>query len=136
MTPDPITVAPVDNLKKVQLLFDEHKIHHLPVIDEGKVVGIVSKSDLFLFRRGKGLSYLEGQQEDFRLVNTKVEEIMILGLAKLNPTEGIEIAVEIFEENILHAILVVEGEHLRGIVTPFDLIHALLEDNKNLPGKN
>lgn len=128
MTPDPITVAPIDSLKKAEQLFDEHKIHHLPVIDEGKVVGILSKSDLLLFRRGKGLTYLEGQKEDYRLINTKVQEMMITGLAKMDPEDSIDIALTVFEENILHAILIMEGPHLRGIVTPLDVIHALLAE--------
>ena len=130
MTPDPITVAPSDNLKKAEQLFEENKIHHLPVIDEGKVIGILSKSDLLLFRRGRGLSYLEGQKEEYRLEYTKIEEIMISGLAKMTPEESIDIALAVFEENILHAILVVEGAHLRGIVTPLDIIHALISERR------
>lgn len=131
MTPDPISIAPVDTLKKAAKLFDENLIHHLPVIDEGKVVGILSKSDLLLFRRGQGLSYLEGQQEDYRLENTKVEDIMITGLAKMEPDDTIGIALTVFEENILHAILIVEGAYLRGIVTPLDVIHALIAEKKS-----
>lgn len=55
MTTEVITVAPKDKLQIVQDIFDDYRIHHLPVLDEEKVVGILSKTDLLYFFERKVL---------------------------------------------------------------------------------
>ncbi|MDL5503398.1 MAG: CBS domain-containing protein, partial [Candidatus Methanoperedens sp.] len=51
MNKDVITCAPGDPLSYVSNLFKENRISGLPVVDKGKVVGLVSETDLLkLFR--------------------------------------------------------------------------------------
>ncbi len=52
MSKDLITIGPEDTLKKVETIFQENRIHHLPVIDQGKLVGMVSSSDYLYYKRG------------------------------------------------------------------------------------
>ena len=46
MTKIPRTVNIGDNIKTVKKLMSEHKIHHVPVLDQGKLMGIISERDL------------------------------------------------------------------------------------------
>ncbi len=46
MTKDPITATPDDELSHTMDVMTERKIRHLPVVDEGELVGIVSIGDL------------------------------------------------------------------------------------------
>jgi CBS-domain-containing membrane protein len=46
MTPDPITVDPETDLEDIATLMVKHKIHTLPVLDHGKLVGIIGKEDI------------------------------------------------------------------------------------------
>ena len=46
MTADPITIEPTNSVADARAIFDTRKIHHLPVVDDGKLVGIVSSADL------------------------------------------------------------------------------------------
>jgi CBS domain-containing protein len=46
MTPDPITVQPDTDIEEVATLMVEEKIHSLPVLENGKLVGIVGKDDV------------------------------------------------------------------------------------------
>jgi acetoin utilization protein AcuB len=50
---------------------------------------------------------------------------MTKGLATLSPDDRIDIAIEVFRENILHAIPVVENDELVGLITTHDIIEAL-----------
>ena len=59
MTKDVIFVAERDRLSTVRDIFNENRIHHLPVVRGGKVVGIISKEDLLLFMKGLGENTLE-----------------------------------------------------------------------------
>ena len=46
MTPDPVTASPDDELQTVMGVMTERKIRHLPVVERGELVGIVSIGDL------------------------------------------------------------------------------------------
>lgn len=46
MTPDPITIDPDMPVKEIAALMDRKKVHTLPVVEQGKLVGIVGKMDL------------------------------------------------------------------------------------------
>ena len=47
MTPDPVTVTPITTIARAAQVMLEHKISGLPVMDRGKLVGIITESDIF-----------------------------------------------------------------------------------------
>ena len=47
MTPAPITIAPDDLIEKAADQMLQHRIGGLPVVEDGKVVGIITESDIF-----------------------------------------------------------------------------------------
>lgn len=49
MTYDPITVGPDDSMRQAARLMYEYKIGGLPVVDDGRVIGMITESDLFRF---------------------------------------------------------------------------------------
>jgi CBS domain-containing protein len=113
MSTDLITVSVDTPLGEAGKLFGEHGIHHLPVVGAGgQLEGIVSKSDfLKLF--------------ELRVVNPTVGSIMTSGMAKLEPTDSLRTAVNLFALNRFHALPVVEGERLVGILTTLDIIRLM-----------
>lgn len=131
MTKDLITLGPEDNLKKVQEIFESKNIHHLPVVDKGRLTGMLSKSDYLFFRKGFVNDEAENELDQMRLKTSKVKEVMTDRLAKLEPQDRIQAAVEVFKENLFHAIPVVEDGYLRGIVTTLDIINHLSRDISN-----
>ena len=42
MTPDPITVSPGQTVNDCMALMTDHHIRHLPVVDNGRLVGVIS----------------------------------------------------------------------------------------------
>ncbi len=132
MTKKLLTVNPKDKLSVVKEIFDQHKIHHLPVVRYKAIVGMVSKTDLLYFL--KGASYENGYDDmlnEARLNNYTAEEIMTTGLAKVSSKDRIGVAVEVFKENLFHAIPVVDDDELVGILTTYDIIRSLsLKDQK------
>lgn len=128
MTTDLLTVNPKDPLKAVKDIFDRHRIHHLPVVRFKKVVGIISKSDLLYFLRGMHKDGSTKIFNDISLNNYFAEDIMTTGIAKLEPDDRINVALEVFKENLFHAIPVVDNDELVGIVTTYDIISTLAEE--------
>ncbi len=126
MTPKVITAKPEDSLLNVNAIFKKYGFHHLPVIDEGEIVGMVSKSDLLFFQRG--FNNGEDKFDAYRLKTYKVKQIMTRKLAKLDPTDKINVALEVFKKNLFHALPIVQNNKLIGIVTTYDIISHLAND--------
>lgn len=127
MTQELITVNPEDKLMAVKKIFDNNKIHHVPVVRFRKIVGIISKTDLLYFLKGMGNARHPDVLNEGRLLITRAQNIMTTGLATLAPTDRINAALEVFRENILHAIPIVENDELVGILTTHDIIRALAD---------
>ncbi len=127
MTRKLFTVNPEDSLTKVKEIFDEHHVHHVPVVRYRQIVGIVSKSDFLHFLHGFKGSDMDKFIDETRLRAWKAEEIMTKGLAKVDSKEPIRTVLDLFLVNRFHAIPVVDDDELVGMVTTFDVIKALAE---------
>lgn len=123
MSTDLITLGEFDPLSKVEQIFKNNKIHHIPVTESNKLIGIVSKSDFLFFQRGFNSD--ESKYDSYRLKTHFVHQIMTTGVAKMDVEDKINVALEIFKENIFHAIPVEEHGKLVGIVTTYDVIENL-----------
>jgi len=129
MTKNLTVLSPNASIADAAEIFKTKKMHHIPIVVDGNLVGIVSKSDYLFFRRGFLDNKADEQIEEIRMNNYEVGYIMTKGIAKVEPDTRINVALEIFKENIFHAIPVVEGERLVGIVTTYDIINQLALDN-------
>ena len=132
MTKNLITVNPEDKLVKVKEIFDKHKIHHLPVVRYREIVGIISKSDVLYFLKGLGNDRSsEEVLNNVRLNNYTAQSIMTTGMAKLEPDDKINVALEVFRVNLFHALPVIDNGELVGILTTYDIIKALADAKVN-----
>jgi acetoin utilization protein AcuB len=130
MTKDPITLPPSATIGDAAKIFDAYKVHHIPVALDNTLLGIVSMSDYLFFRRGFLDDRDDEKIEDIRMNNYEVSYIMTKGIATMNSDERINIALEIFKENLFHAIPVVDKGELVGIITTHDIIVNLAKDNE------
>lgn len=128
MTPNVIVVQPEDTMDVVQDIFRKHNIHHLPVVEDGEVVGIVSHSDYLKLLHGFTLFKTQKSDEynDAILRSLLVREVMTKQVVTLGPDDTLELAAGFFRENLFHALPVVDDENmLVGIITTYDLLtHA------------
>lgn len=131
MTTNVLTITPNDQVKVAKEMFDLNKIHHLPVLDDERLVGILSGSDLLHFLRYLDKDSQEPYLNDLRLKNYKVGEIMQTNLVTVDHRDSIRSILEVFSQNVLHALPVMNEGELVGIVTTQDIIKALL--NKEAP---
>lgn len=130
MTKDLVTISPEDHLSTVKKIFDENSFHHIPVVEAGKLVGMISKSDFLLFSHIPDGDIYSDFLESLRQKNYRVKDLMTTKLAKLDPTDRVNVALEVFRVNRFHAVPVVENERVVGIITTFDIIDYLAEDQK------
>ncbi|MEM9548962.1 MAG: CBS domain-containing protein [Bacteroidota bacterium] len=129
MSSDVITLKPSASIAEAADVFEKNKVHHIPIALDGELVGIVSMTDYLFFRRGFLDNRDDKKIEDIRMNNYEVSHIMTRGVATMESTDKINVALEIFKENILHAIPIVDNGRLVGIVTTHDIIAHLAADN-------
>ena len=120
-----ITVSQNDDLWTVAQILHKYKIHHVMVVEGRKLLGVVSSSDVLLRRNHDSLADDEGM-----LKAHVVKDIMTTGLGKLEPSDRINVAIKVFRENMFHALPVVEDDELVGVLTTFDFIKHLDEDEE------
>jgi len=128
MTKKLITLSPNDTLSEVREIFSQHRIHHILIMKDNRLQGIVSKSDYLFFCKNIDEKDVDLKAEDTRHNKYKVSDIMTEGIATLNPNDKINVALEIFKENLFHSIPVKDEDAVVGIVTPYDIIKTLSED--------
>lgn len=122
MTQDVVTVKPDDTLEHVrQLLFDKH-FHHLPVVKDGYLVGIITSWDLIK----TNLKFEE-------YAKYKVEDYMTRKVATLRSSELIGAAAMVFLKRLFHGLPIVDDDgKLEGIITTHDILKY--EFLKEYPG--
>jgi CBS domain-containing protein len=145
MNPDVVVCSPEDTIGDVARLLKQNNISGLPVVDDGKVVGIVSEGDLLKLLEVPDHSglWLPSPFEVFEvpireLINweeTKrmlddvgskpVEEIMNKRVYTVSPEDSIEKASTIITKHKINRLPVIEGGLLVGIVTRGDIIRGL-----------
>ena len=109
MTNNPISLSSNQSIADVDSLFKHHRIHHLPVVDDKKLVGLVTTYDLW-------------NHIDKDPTKIFVKDVMTRSVVKISPNDKIGTAAELFLDNRFHALPVVNEGELVGIVTTFDLL--------------
>ena len=129
MTRKLITVSPLDKMSAVKEVFDNHHVHHIPVVRYTKLVGLISKTDYVQFLKCANAFSSDSLAESARLNSYKVEDVMTQGLATLESTDRVNVALQVFAENRFHALPIVDNGEIVGILTTYDIIKALLEED-------
>ncbi len=122
MTPHPVTVELDDKLAQVKEIFDNLKFHHLLVIEEGALYGVVSDRDLL-----RALSPYIGStvetDRDLATLNKRVHHIMTRKPVTLGPEASVHAAIELFLAHRISCIPIVDGDRKPvGIVSWRDVL--------------
>lgn len=126
MTQNVIKLNLKDDLTKAESLFKKNNIRHIPVVNGNRIIGMLSYTDLLR------ISFVDAVDDDEVIDATvynlfTVEQVMAKNLVTINPHTTIKEAAEILSNKEFHALPVVEGDLLVGIVTTTDLIKYLID---------
>ncbi|MGO1750959.1 MAG: CBS domain-containing protein [Psychroflexus sp.] len=127
MTDNLIKLNVNDSLSKAESLFKKHKIRHIPVVKNDKIIGMLSYTDLMR------ISFADATDDDGQEVETTVynmfslEQVMTKNVEVITEHSTIKEAAEIFSKREFHALPVIKYDKIVGIVTTTDIIKYLLE---------
>jgi len=112
MTNNPVTVTPSETLAVAQERLRSGGFRQLPVVDQGRLVGIITDRDL----RRHG-----------RHIVAKVQSAMTTELLTVTPQTPIEEAARLLLQHKIGGLPVVQSEQLVGIISTTDLLQTLVD---------
>lgn len=118
MSTDLVTCSPNETLAQVARKLQQEDIGSCPVIDDDKLVGIVTDRDITVRAVAKGLD----------VNDTKVSDVMTTNLINCGASSSLEDAARLMADNQVRRLLIVEDDKLVGIVAQADMAIDLEED--------
>ena len=129
MSPDPPFVAPKDSLQTVIQLLRRRDIRALPVLEDGKLVGIVTDRDVR--QVAPAYPWFRDEDEIRRYTeNLTVTAAMTADPLTVAPDAPLEAAAKILETYRINSLPVIEGEKLVGMLSVADVLRAFVEQNE------
>ncbi|WP_366186819.1 CBS domain-containing protein [Flavobacterium ovatum] len=127
MTKNIVKLNLTDDLTKAEVLFKANKIKHIPVVNNCKIVGIVSLNDMLRVCCTEADDEADIDLESVVYNMFTIQQVMTKSVITIKPYTTIKEAATILVENDFHALPVCDDENLVGILTSTDLINYLLE---------
>jgi acetoin utilization protein AcuB len=126
MTRNPVTVTPRNAIRTAINLMREGGYRRLPVIDRGRLVGIITDRDL---RRAANSPFVVREQwyDNFILDHIEVGSCMTPNPLTIEPSAPIAEAARLMRNHKIGGLPVVAEGQLMGIVTETDLLDFLIE---------
>ncbi|MFQ5883132.1 MAG: CBS domain-containing protein [Candidatus Methylomirabilales bacterium] len=121
-----LLVSPSDSVRTAWGLLREHRIRHLPVVEQGRLVGIITDRDIRLVFPSVTVGQREQDPHD-ALENIPVREIMTERVMTVTPEDTIADATRVLLKHRIGGLPVVQGNRLVGIITKTDILAAFLE---------
>lgn len=116
MTPSPHSVGRDQTLATAHSIMQKTQGRHLPVLEGGKLVGVVTQRDLYLI-------------ETFKDVDPKgvpVEDAMTMDVYCVEPTDALESVVEHMARQKIGCAVVMDRTKVTGLFTTTDAMNALV----------
>jgi len=127
-TTDMVDVSPSDTTDKAIALMEEHDIHHLPVVVDGRPVGIVSDRDLL-----RSVGWLAAVDRtdlhDGEIIGPRfVSDVMTSPVRTLDAEDTVEDAARLMLSEQIGAVALTSGEQLVGLVAESDILRCFTDD--------
>jgi len=121
-----ILVKPTDSVRTAWALLREHRIRHLPVVEQGRLVGIITDRDIRLVFPSGAVGQSE-QDPHAALEKIAVRDIMTERVITVTPEASIADATRLLLKHRIGGLPVVQGDRLVGIITKTDILAAFVE---------
>jgi len=126
MAKDPIVIDENTSIMKATQMMKEHGIRRIPVVRDGRLIGIISDRDIKEAAPSKATS-LDVHELYYLLSEIKVKDIMTPDPITLKENDSVEKAAVIMLENRISGIPVVDDDyHVIGVITQTDVFKVMI----------
>ena len=124
MTMNVVNIPSNTSIADAKRIMEAHKIRRLPIVDRGRLVGIITERRLEHYTPSKATS-LSVWEIGYLLGNTSVKDIMEKNVITVTPDMTVEEAIGAAQNQGVGAVPVVENRRLVGIVTTNDFFYKI-----------
>lgn len=126
MTPDPLTVTPQASIAEVWDLMREVDVRHVPVVQAGALVGMLSDRDLARVDMARLLK-VEGADALRQELGTSIVQVMTSDVISVEPETEVGDVIALLLDHKIGALPVVEAgtREVLGIISYVDVLRAL-----------
>ena len=126
MTTQVVTADMDDTLGKIQKVFEKNRFHHIPVLDGGEVVGVIS--DRVLLRETSPfINAPSANNRDFNTMKSKAHQLMNRDVKCVAKDVSVEDAAEVLLTERINCLLVLsDSGHIDGMVTTKDVLRHFI----------
>lgn len=126
MTAQVFTVNPDKTIADTMALMREKKISRMPVVEKGKLVGLVTDGDLREVSPSPATT-LSVFELNYLIAKTPIREVALKKVFTCHPDTQIEDAALLMRDHKIGGLPVVEGDKVVGIITSSDIMDAFLD---------
>jgi acetoin utilization protein AcuB len=126
MNGDVITIAPDQSLRMARERMHKHGVRRLPVVEHGKLVGIITDRDVRQDWASPATS-LSTHELLYLLDRVMVAEVMTWKTFTVTPDTPLIEAAQLLQDHKIGGLPVVEGSGVVGMITETDLLQAFIE---------
>lgn len=124
MTMNVVTIPSNTSISDTKRIMEAHRIRRLPIVDRGKLVGMVTEHRLEAYTPSKATS-LSVWEIGYLLGNTPVKDIMEKNVITVTPDMTVEEVLALAQEKKIGALPVLEDGRVVGIVTTNDFFYKI-----------
>jgi len=117
-----VRISADDTLWIVKEIMDLASVRHIPVVEGGVLVGVVSQRDL-LRASLSNIMGISAEEQKIFLEGVRISEVMSAPPRTIGPREAIQAAARLMSEHKIGCLPVVEGREIVGILTETDVLH-------------
>jgi acetoin utilization protein AcuB len=125
MTTNVVTIPSSTSIADAKRIMEAHRIRRLPVVDKGKLVGMVTERRLESVSPSKATS-LSVWELSYLLNKTSVKEIMERNVVTVSPDMSAEESLAIAQGHKVGALVVIEDGRVVGIATTNDFFYKIV----------
>ena len=118
MSTDLITINPEENLAAARALMHDNRIHHLPVVEDGALVGLVTLTNVLAATD----SFLRDDDSRIHAKEIVVRDMMVTDVATVDEHASLRQAALFLEKHRIGCLPVVTDGELKGIITDTDFV--------------
>jgi len=120
-----VTATPRTTIFEAERTMIEKSFRRLPIVSEGKLVGIVTTMDVVRFFGSSEVFHHLRSETIFQVLQTPAIEIGVKNVITIAPSEDLGEAARVMDEKNIGALLVVDDEKLVGIITERDFFKLI-----------
>jgi len=132
MTPHPVSIDSHTTLPEAHRLMKDCGVEHLPVVENGRLVGIVTLGDL----RDASPAHKDAVnlfELNYLLARLTVEQVMTRDPLTIASESSVQAAARLMLEHQVRCLPVVDGTKLVGIITESDIFRLLVNESEPKP---